>query len=143
MNRRFLAGLLCALLALALPRATLADDPVRTTHPGAHAAQLSGSPPLRNQDIFAVRFVEINGNNIVPREFMWLEPGTYRIRVAILAAHTRPPQRQLGPRDEDPEQYVIELELEAGKTYQVRGRFNRDNPEQPFSVILHKVEDNN
>jgi len=139
MNRRYLAGLVCALLAMTLPLAAPAEG-VPTTRPGPDAAQISGSPAKRNQDLFAVRFVEINGNNISPREFLWLEPGTYRIRAVILAAHTRPPQRSVGPRREDPEQYVIELELEAGKTYQIRGRYNRDNPDQPYSVILYKVE---
>lgn len=140
MNIRLLAGLLSVLLALALPRATLADDPVRTVQPGPDAAQLSGSPGRPNQDIFEVRFIEINGNNIVPREFLWLEPGTYTIRVVINAQHTRPPQRKISRRDES-STYVIELELEAGKTYQVRGRYNRDDPEPPYSVILYKVDE--
>jgi hypothetical protein len=139
MNRRLTALALSALLALVAPLSAWASG-VPTTNPGPHAAQITGSPPLRNQDIFEVRFIEINGNNIVPREFLWLEPGTYRIRVTILAEHTRPPQRRPGPPRDDPEHNVIELELEAGKTYHIRGRFNRDNPDQPFSVILHKVE---
>lgn len=142
MNHRLLAGVLTALLVLALPGATLANDRIRTMQPGPDAAQLSGSPPLRNQDIFEVRFIEINGNTISPREFIWLAPGTYRIRVVIDAAHTRPPQRRVGPRRDDPSQNVIELELEAGKTYEIRGRFNRNNPEQPYTVILHQVRDN-
>ena len=135
-----LTGLACLLLAgLASPPAQA--DPVRTVRPGPDAAQISGSPGRPNQDIFEVRFIEINGQGIPEREFMWLEPGTYQIRVAILALHTRPPQRRLGPPANEPGHTVIELELEAGKTYQIRGRYNRDNPEQPYSVILHKVED--
>lgn len=141
MNVRQFAGLACLLLALGLTQAAQAADPVPTTRPGPDAAQISGVPGLRNQDLFAVRFVEINGKTIIPREFIWLEPGTYRIRVAIDAAHTRrPPQRDIKPENEDADQNVIELELEAGKTYQIRGRYNRDNPDQPYSVILHKVE---
>ena len=139
MNRRLTAIVLAAMLALVAPLSAGAGN-VPTTTPGPHAAHITGSPPLRNQDIFEVRFIEINGNNIPPREFMWLEPGTYRIRVAIVASHLRPPQRRLGPPREDPEHNVIELELEAGKTYHIRGRYNRDNPDVPFSVILHKVE---
>jgi hypothetical protein len=139
MRNRLLTGLACLLLAGLAPLAAHADQ-VRTVRPGPDAAQISGSPALRNQDIFEVRFIEINGQNIPRREFMWLEPGTYRIRVAILAQHTRPPQRRLGPPADAPDHNVIELELEAGKTYQIRGRFNRDNPEQPYSVILHRVE---
>jgi hypothetical protein len=142
MNRRLTAFALSAVLALVAPLAAWADD-VRTTTPGPHAAQITGSPGFPNQDIFEVRFVEINGNNIVPREFIWLEPGTYSIRVAINAKHTRPPQRRLGPPREELEYNVIYLELEAGKTYHIRARYNRDERnlrDQPYSVILYKVE---
>ena len=143
MTTRFNAFVLSAMLAVAAPVAAAWADDVPTAKPGPDAAQISGSPARRNQDIFEVRFVEINGNNIVPREFMWLEPGTYSIRVAINAAHTRPPQRRLGPKSEDLEYNVIELELEAGKTYQIRARYNREETglrDQPYSVILYKVE---
>lgn len=138
MTRYFAAFALSALIALAATMPALADS-LPTTKPGPDAAHITGAPGLRNQDIFEVRFVELNGTNIQPRENLWLEPGSYRIRVLIVADHTRPPMQRLGRQDE-PDYNVIELELEAGKTYHIRGRYNRDNPDQPYSVILHKVE---
>lgn len=139
MTRYFTAVALSAVLALVAPLSAEAST-LPTTKPGPDAAQITGSPGLRNQDIFEVRFVELNGTNISPRRTLWLEPGSYRIRVLIVADHTRPPMQRLGPRPDAPDHNVIELELEAGKTYHIRGRFNRDNPDEPYSVILHKVE---
>lgn len=131
-------------LILAVVFSTATQARVPTTQPGPDAARLSGSPAKITEDIFEVRFVEINGENILAREFLWLEPGTYTVKVTILADMTQPRIRDLDVvRDEQPEGYnVIDLELEAGKTYHVRGRYNKDNPEMPFSTILHRVEDN-
>jgi hypothetical protein len=116
---------------------------VPTARPGPDAAQIIGRPGFPNRDIFEVNFVAINGVNIPPRQVMWLEPGTYQITVQIVAEFTRPksPGRpgRIIPRD-PPGHNVIELELEAGKVYEIRGRFNRDDPDMPFSVILFKVE---
>jgi hypothetical protein len=139
MTRHFAAIALSAMLAFIAPLPGLADT-LPTTQPGPDAAQVTGSPGLPNQDIFEVRFVELNGTNIQPRRTLWLEPGSYKIRVLILADHTRPPMRRVAPRQEDPDYNLIELELEAGKTYHIRGRYNRENPDPPYSVILHKVE---
>lgn len=124
--------------------APLAWASVPTAQPGPEAARLSGSPAKVTDDLFEVRFVEINGENIQPREFIWLAPGSYTVTVAILADMTLPRLRGAGARnDQGPEGYnVIELELEAGKTYQIRGRYNKDQPDRPFSVILHRVDVN-
>ncbi len=137
-----MALLVALMMAVSLSMTTEARVP--TTQPGPDAARLSGSPGKSTEDIFEVRFVEINGENILAREFLWLEPGTYTVKVTILADMTQPRIRDLDVvRDEQPEGYnVIDLELEAGKTYHVRGRYNKDNPEMPFSTILHRVEDN-
>lgn len=135
---------LLAALMMAVLLGTAAQARVPTTQPGPDAARLAGSPAKITEDIFEVRFVEINGENILAREFLWLEPGTYTVKVTILADMTQPRIRDLDVvRDQQPEGYnVIDLELEAGKTYHVRGRYNKDNPEMPFSTILHRVEDN-
>jgi len=115
-----------------------------TTQPGPDAARLSGSPGKVTENLFEVRFVEINGESIQPREFVWLEPGSYEVTVAILANPTSP--RSVGARagrDQGERGAVtIELELEAGKTYQVRGLLNKENPDQPYSVILHRIDEN-
>lgn len=139
MTRRILILALTVLLAGLLPLAAQADR-VKTVKPGPEAAQIVGSPGFPTRDLFAVTFVEINGQNISPRDVMWLEPGTYRITVLIEARQTRPPQIRRRS-DDEPGYNVIELELEAGKTYHIRGRYHRDNPEQAYSVILHRVDE--
>ena len=136
-RKRSMALLAAALLTVLLPAGASAER-VNTVPPGPEAAQIIGSPGWPNRDLFAVNFVEINGQNIPPREIMWLEPGTYQIKVVIIARHTRPPM-SYNPQERG--QNAIELELEAGKTYEVRARYNRDNSEMPYSIIVHRVED--
>jgi hypothetical protein len=141
MKRHRLVLIFSAALAALLPLQAVAER-VQTARPGPDAAQVSGIPGYPTRDIFEVRIVAINDHEILPRELIWLEPGTYRIRVAIDARSPRPgirrpTQRQPG---EAPEYTEIELELEAGKTYQIRGRLNREDRETPYSVILYKVE---
>lgn len=138
MAMRRLIFLLSAMLATLAPLSASADR-VQTVRPGPDAAQIVGSPGFPTRDIFAVTFVEINGQNISPRDVMWLEPGTYRITVQIQAALTRPPQYRR-PADA-PDYNVIELEIEAGKSYHIRGRYNRNDRETPYSVILHQIEE--
>lgn len=138
-TRRILILAITTLLAGLLPLAVQADR-VKTVAPGPGAAQIVGSPEFPNRDLFAVTFIEINGQNISPRDVIWLEPGAYRIRVRIDADHTRPPQIRFFPKDE-PGYNVIELELEAGKIYHIRGRYHRDDPDQRYSVILHRVDE--
>ena len=139
MTMRILIFALTAVLAGALSPTAQADR-VKTVMPGPEAAQIVGSPGFPTKDLFSVTFVEINGQNISPRDVMWLEPGTYRITVAIDAEQTRPQQIRRRPRDE-PGYNIIELELEAGKIYHIRGRFHRDDPDRAYSVILHRVEE--
>lgn len=139
MNIRPLFLLAPILLAALLPPAAQAER-VRTATPGPDAAKIVGVPGFAPRDIFSVRFLEINGQNIVPRESLWLKPGSYRIKVATNAAFTRPPMRDV-TRDREEDQNVIELELEAGKVYHVRGRYDRDEEDPSFSIILYKVEE--
>lgn len=112
-----------------------------TTQPGPHAAQISGVLDKAGQEIFGVRFIEINGRNITPRSVIWLEPGSYTLKVLIDAAHFRRPPQFRGHREHrrDPGYNEIELELEAGKTYEIRARYDRDNRDAPYSVILYRI----
>jgi hypothetical protein len=134
----FLASLLLAGL---LPLTATAQQ-VPTVRPGPDAAQIVGSPGFPNRDLFSVVFLEINGVNLAqPRDVMWLEPGTYQIRVRINALHTRPHTLVGRSSRDEPGHNVIELELEAGKQYYILGRFNREDRETPYSVILHQVKE--
>jgi|SRR6056297_397481 len=140
MNIRPLSALVPALLAALLLSAPASAERVQTVNPGPDAAKIVGVPGFPNRDIFGVRFLEINGQNIVPRESLWLKPGSYRIKVAINAAFTRPRKPEVA-RDPDKDENVIELELEAGKVYHVRGHYDRDEEDPSFSVILYKVDE--
>jgi len=149
--RAILNSLSVATVALALCLAMpAAAQSLPTTHPGPHAAQISGTPGLVTQDLFAVRIVEINGRNIQPRDVMWLEPGRYELRVLVniprgqsFPRHPGETQRWRRADAETRRQALtIELELEAGKTYQIRARYNREEREGvPFSTVLWRVEE--
>jgi len=112
-------------------------NPLGTTNPGAHAAQVNGGPASSVGDIFDVQFIDINGTNIPTREVLWLEPGSYTLRVQVVADHARRTQQF---RSNEPRGWnTIEVVVEAGKIYEVRAKFDRQNRRQPYSIILHKV----
>lgn len=134
-------------LMLAVPAAA---QSLPTTQPGPHAAQINGAPGKTTQDLFAVRIVEINGRNIQPRQTLWLEPGRYELRVLVdiprgLSFPRHPGESQRWRRADSAtrrEALSIELEVEAGKTYQIRARYNReDRSDVPFSTVLWRVEE--
>lgn len=116
------------------------NNTVPTTWPGPDAARISGTLGKPNQDIFGVRFVQINGVDIQPRSDIWLEPGSYTIKVLFDAAHVRRSvQRRRQSQRQDPSYNEIELELEAGRTYEIRGRFDPSDRDSRFSVIVYQV----
>ncbi|MFP4208931.1 MAG: hypothetical protein ACLFSC_09750 [Wenzhouxiangella sp.] len=113
-----------------------------TTTPGPQAARVSGVQGQVLKDRFGVRFVGIDGQNISPREVMWLEPGRYELTVTIDAAYFKPPVAGIRRSRQQSGANTIEVELEAGKTYQIRGFLDRDaEVENALSVILWKVEE--
>ncbi len=140
-----------ALAALALVLAMPVDaQRLPTTNPGPHAAQINGAPGKVTEDIFPVRIVEINGRNIQPRQTIWLEPGRYEFRVLVDIprglSFPRSPADSRRWRQADPqtrrEALTIELEVEAGKTYQIRARYNsRETEEFAWSTVLWRIEE--
>ena len=140
------------LLLLALPLAGWAqserldqrnvpDPNVRTVSPGPEAAQVVGVLGKPNRELFGVRFVELNGRNIPPRDSMWLPPGSYVLKVVIDAAHVRRPPIYRSSARESAGQNEIRLELEAGKTYEIRARYQRDDRDTPYVVVVHRVRE--
>jgi hypothetical protein len=135
----FSMTLIALMLALSFP---VAAASLPTTNPGPHAAKISGVQGQTLQDRFGVRFVGIDGRNIQPREVMWLEPGRYELTVLIDAAYFRPPVAGVRRSRQQSGANTIEVEVEAGKTYEIRGFLNREAPdENALSVILWKVEE--
>lgn len=134
-------------VSLALP---LAAQSLPTTNPGPHAARINGAPGQIGQDLYPVRVVAIDGRNIQPRDVLWLEPGRYELRVLVEIPRGRsfprhPAETQRWRRADAQtrhEAMTIELEVEAGKTYQIRSRYNRDDSEGiPFSTVLWRIEE--
>ncbi len=133
--------LVAATLALVLAT-PLAASSLPTTQPGPDAAQVSGTLGQTIQDLYGVRFVGIDGRNIQPRETLWLKPGRYELTVVIDAAFTRPPVPGIRQSRTQRGANTIEVELEAGKKYDIRGFFNRDKPvEEAFSVVVWRVSE--
>lgn len=138
MKHAFTISIIIALLAFGPLQAQGQSLP--TTWPGPDAAQVSGVLGEPGKELFGVRFTAIDGRNISPRDSLWLEPGTYTLKVAIDAAHVRrPPQYSSRFRREDPSYNEIELELEAGRTYEIRARYDRSDRDQPYSIVLHQI----
>jgi len=114
---------------------------IETLNPGPNAAQINGAPGSPGRDIFAVRFTEINGDTIAPREVLWLAPGVYQIEVLIDERFTTAPRRFNRQPNRSDDYVTFELELEAGKRYDIRGRFNRNDRANPYDVIVDRVSD--
>lgn len=122
-----------------------------TTSPGPEAAQLSGVPGQFDQDLYPVSFVEIDGRNIQPREHLWLKPGRYELTVLIQAqdgfrpAATPPGVRrnwERAGREAQRAATTIDVEIEAGKTYQIRARYNPEERDGiPYSTVVWKIEE--
>lgn len=142
-----LLTLTAVVFAMALP---VSAQGLPTTHPGPHAAQISGAPGKVTHGIFAVRFAEINSRRIDPRDALWLEPGRYELRVLVDIPRDQPFGRRPGESlrwqradaDSRRQALTIEIEVEAGKTYQVRARHN---PEEgrgiPFTTVLWRIDE--
>lgn len=140
-----------ALAALALGLALPVDaQRFPTTNPGPHAAQISGTPGKALEDLAAVRIIAIDGRNLTqPRSVLWLEPGRYELRVQAVPQRgqrrSRPGEFQRSRRTDAEarrEALSITLEVEAGKTYQIRARYNRADTEGvPYSTVLWRIEE--
>jgi len=133
---RLHAILLSALLAVS----GLTAAAVPTADPGPDSAQINGRPGSPNRDVFAVEFTAIDGDNISPRDVLWLEPGTYQITVRVDEEFTVSPAWQIN-RPQTQDDYVsFELNLEAGKRYDIRGQYNRNSRNRPYDIIVDRVE---
>lgn len=144
-----LAAVLALALALALAMPAVAQG-IPTTTPGPQAAQVTGTPGSATDDILPIRIIEVNGRNIQPREVLWLEPGRYEFRVQVDLprgqAFRRSPTDNLRWRTAGAQTrrqaMTIELDLEAGKTYDIRVRYNRKEQEAfPWSTVLWRVSE--
>jgi hypothetical protein len=100
-------------------------------------AMLVGSPGSPARDLFAIEFTAVDGRNIPARDVLWVDSGTRLITVRVPARFTEPQVQQQRQKWDD---YVdIELELEAGKVYELRGRYNRTDRVRPYDIVIDSV----
>lgn len=141
-----LVGTVCALLLAAVTSLVPAIASAQSefmAQPGPDAAAISGRLGKPGSDLYAVEFVEINGRNIAGnRDYLWLKPGRYTIKVRMLVDDPpgmdfRRPERGLITGYN-----TIELELEPGKTYTILGSYDKARGRIPYRTILYKVTDN-
>ena len=119
-------------LCVLLGAAAQADEP-----PGK--AMLVGSPGYPNRDLFAVEFSAIDGRNIPPRDVLWLEPGRHVITIRVPERFT---ESVINRHPHTWTDYVdIELELEAGKIYDIRGHYNRSDRDRPYDIVVDRVRE--
>lgn len=135
-----LTGLILLAALMAAPLA--ARERILFTNPGSDAARLVGQPGDPSKDIFEVRFVAVNGINIPGggREVLWLEPGSYEITVAGIARD--PMARRFTRGRHDAGSNVIEVVVEAGKTYHIGMKYDRSVKRSPYSTVLYRISDN-
>lgn len=136
--RMFLCG---GLLALATGCATM-DGSSGGENAAAERegkAMLSGRPGIPNRDLFPVRFFAIDGRNISPRDILWVEPGLRLITVQVPEQFTEPVINQ--QREKWPDYVDIELELKPQHAYEIRGRWNRTDRDNPYDIVIDRVED--
>ncbi|MEN1726795.1 MAG: hypothetical protein AAGJ52_00020 [Pseudomonadota bacterium] len=131
-------GFALAVLAASAPAMLMAAP---TATPGPESAQINGGPGSPNRDVFAVEITAIDGDNISPREVMWLEPGTYEIKVRVDERFTISPEWQIRRPQTQDDFVTFELTLEAGKRYDIRGQYNRNNRNRPYDIIVDRVVD--
>lgn len=100
---------------------------------------LSGTPGFRNRDLFELEFVAIDGRNIPPRSILWVEPGRRTVTVRVPERFTESLINQR--RQKWPEWVDIELDLLADHGYELRGRFNRTDRNNPYDIVVDRVQD--
>lgn len=136
------------LLAILLVLPAQASNRLPTVQPGPDAGRVTGELFVSSGDLSPVRITAIDGRNLVaPRNVIWLPPGKYTLTVLGLIdpRHSDPRPggaQRSSSRRATPERSEIEVVVEAGKSYFLAMRSDRQNRDDPYSVVLHRVADN-
>ncbi len=136
--KRTTTHLIILALGLLLSIPALADR-IPFARPGDDAARIVGQPGMPSNDIYPVRFIAIDGVNLPNRgrEVIWLEPGSYTLTVS---AEIRNPSARRFTRDRHETGYnAIEVVVEAGKTYHIGMKYDREQPRTPYSTVLYRI----
>ena len=136
--KRLLISITLVSLALLLSLPAMAQR-IPFAQPGADAARIVGQPGDPSKDIFGVRFVAVDGVNIPGngRETLWLEPGSYKL--TVLGTIRDPMARRITRARHDPGYNIIEVVVEAGKTYHIGMKYDRSLKRSPYSTVLYRI----
>ncbi|RFF32818.1 hypothetical protein [Wenzhouxiangella sediminis] len=101
-------------------------------------ARVVGGPPDPVQYLYEVELTAINGERIIPREMLTLEPGDYTLTARIPAQVTEP---AVGQRKRRWDRHVdFDITLEPGRDYSVRVKWNRSSLEKPYELLIEEMD---
>lgn len=136
---------LSGLLLLGSATTALGQDSSKDDWPLARGDEpygiVVGSVGKRAEYIYPVEIVEVDDNNIFPREAVWLKPGKHTVTVRGFV--TNPPGLRSASRfdlRQDETSNTIELVVEEGKTYMIGLKNDPRESTQPYKVVLYRVE---
>lgn len=137
--RKTLLGLLVALAVGLVSLTAVAGQPF--ANPGDGAGAIVGTPGQPARDIYPVKIVAIDGEQIIPREVFWLEPGKYVLTVSAEITNPGGLSSMRGRLREDDDINEIEVVVEAGKTYYIGAHFTGRDRRRPYNTVVYRVED--
>ncbi|GEM_PF-3845714 len=97
-------------------------------------AVLTSTKAFAGDDQFNVEFTAIDGRNIAPRDYLALDPGTYRLTARVPATFTSDQLYRPGNLDDDFVQF--DIQLSAGDRFDIYGQWNRNNRAQPYELRI-------
>ena len=100
-------------------------------------ARVIGGPPNPAQYLYEVELTAINGERIIPRDMLTLEPGDYTLTARVPAQVTEPAIGQR--RRRRAEEVDFDITLEAGHDYSVRAKWNRNDLEKPYELVVEEA----
>lgn len=101
-------------------------------------ARVVGGPPNPVQYLYEVELTAIDGERIIPRDMLTLEPGQYTLTARIPAQVTEPAVGQRKRRWM--EDVDFDITLEPGRDYSVRVKWNRSNLQTPYELVIEEIE---
>jgi len=117
------------------------DNGLPFAKPGPEAAMIVGAVGSRANFIYPVDFTAIDGQNIHPREVMWLKPGEYELTVRAFV--TDAPGLRRGVRSRSAEgNDRINVAVESGKEYSIGAKYDPKAPAGPYKTVVYQVKDN-
>lgn len=100
-------------------------------------ARVLGGPPNPAQYLYEVELTAINGERIIPRDMLTLEPGDYTLTARIPAQVT---EAAINQRKRRWDRHVdFDITLEPGRDYSVRVKWNRSDRQQPYELVIDEI----